>query len=145
MRIPVKVPVRQLRALRHRIGRRGLFLGFLAVLDGVFGYFLLIPPVGFSPTQVFPLLPETAWAVAWLTVGASCIVGMFMKVDRVPYMLAALLKASWGLRYAYIWYKGLAPYAWVSLVIWLAFAGTVMMVAGWPEAKVIVLPPEAKR
>lgn len=142
MRFPVRLRS-WWHALRHRVGRRGLFLSFLAVLDFTVGYFLLSPPPG-GPVQQYPFMPHQAWGAAWLAVGVACAYGMFLKSDRVPYALAALLQAAWALRYAYLWYLGITPYAWVSVVIWLAFAFTVLVVAGWPE-EVIILPPEARK
>ena len=122
----------KLRRLRARIGRRGAFLGFLAMLDVVIGWFLLYPPAG-SPPQPYPLLPAQAWAAWWLATAAACTAGMFLRTDRVAYAAAALLKTGWALRYAYLWYTGV-PQSWVAMAIWLAFAGAVLIIAGWPEA-----------
>lgn len=128
--------------IRNRIGRRGGFLLFLAILDMIYGYFLLLPPASVAP-QLYPLLPRFAWAICWLAVAAICVVGSVRKHDRLAYGFAALLKAGWGLRFAYLWYLGV-PFSWVSMVIWLCFAGTVVMVSGWPE-EIIKLPPGARR
>lgn len=121
----------RVRVLRSRVGRRGLFLLFLAVLDIIFGYFLHSPPPS-ALRDTFMLLPQEVWAWWWIGTGAACLVGAFMRNDRVPYALGALLLSAWGLRYAYLWYNDI-PFAWVSLTIWLAFAFTVVVVAGWPE------------
>jgi len=112
-------------------GRRGAFLGFLAVLDLAFGYSLLIVPR--FPGKSFDfVIPLHAWGWAWIAVGIACVAGIFARQDRVPYTLAAVLKAAWGLTYAWVWWQG-APNAWISVTVWLSFAVTVMLVAGWPE------------
>lgn len=127
--------------LRRRIGRRGAFLGFLAILDIIYGYFITRPPAGIPP-QPYPVFPAVVWGAWWLLTGAACTAGMLMKVDRVPYNMAALIKTAWGLRFAYLWYTGV-QYAWVSMVIWLCFAAVVLVISGWAEE--VSLPPEAGR
>jgi hypothetical protein len=122
----------------RRVGRRGAFLLFLAILDVVFASYLLNPPAGL-PAQTYPLLPGTVWGTWWAATGVVCIFGAFLKVDRVAYGLAALLKAAWGLRYAYLWYTGVSE-SWAAMTVWLVFAVTVLIVAGWPEEIVNLQP-----
>lgn len=129
--------------LWRQVGRRGLFLAFLALLDVVYGYFILNPPA-YTPPQLYPLLPMRAWAGLWLATGAVCTIGMFLRrQDRIAYALAALLLAGWGLHYLWLQHLGM-PFAWVSAMIWLVFAGIVLVVASWPE-EIIILPPESRR
>lgn len=138
----IKVSKSALRSVRNRVGRRGAFLAFLSIINFVYGAFLLDPP-GRAIPEPYPFMPEKAWGIWWLVTGFSCVTGMFLRRDRVSYGMAALMMTAWGLRYAYLWYLGV-PFAWVSMVIWLCFSLTILIVASWPE-EIISLPPEAKR
>ncbi len=132
------MPRRVLPWLLAHAGRRGAFLAFLAVLDFAFGYSLLVVPR--FPAESFDfVIPLHAWGWAWITVGAVCAAGVPARRDRVPYTLAAVLKTAWGLGYAWAWWQG-APNAWISVTVWLCFALTVTLVAGWPEPIVIIRP-----
>lgn len=128
---------------RRQVGRRGLFLAFLAILDVIYGYFVLNPPPG-SPGQYYPLLPEDTWGILWLVTGTACALGIFTRRDRIPYTMGALMMTAWGLRYAYLWYLGIA-YAWVSTAVWLAFAFTIVVIASWPEEITTLLPLQGER
>jgi hypothetical protein len=116
---------------RARAGRRGAFLAFLAVLDAAFGYSLLTVPRAGIGSYDF-VLPVHAWGWAWIGTGVICALGVAARSDRVAYTMAALLKATWGLTYAWLWWQG-SPSAWVSVAVWLSFALVVVLVAGWPE------------
>lgn len=125
---------------KRKIGRRGAFLLFLAVLDSVYGSFLVGSPA-VAEREPYPYLPPFSWGIIWLITACVCITSSFAKRDRIAYGMAAFMKSAWGLRYTYLWYLGF-PYAWISSVIWLCFAFTVLVVASWPE-EIIKLPPEA--
>ena len=116
---------------RARVGRRGAFLAFLAVLDAAFGYSLLTVPRAALARADF-ILPVHAWGWTWIGTGVICASGILARKDRVQYTAAALLKTAWGLLYAWLWWQGV-PAAWVSVTVWLAFALVVVLVAGWPE------------
>ena len=121
-----------LRALARRAGRRGAFLAFLAILDLAYGYSLLATA---APQRAFDLLlPWQAWGAIWLAVGAACAAGIFARRDRVAFTAAAVLKAAWGLLFADVWLVQHYPRGWVAVAVWLAFAGAVLIIAGWPEA-----------
>jgi hypothetical protein len=53
--------------------------------------------------------------------------------DWVQFVAAATLKAAWAAVYANIWINQHSANAWVSVVVWMAFALTVLVVASWPE------------
>lgn len=118
------------------IGRRGAFLLFLTLLDAIFAYSLVSPVPG-TVTQVYPLLPREVWAGLWAAVALICLIGAVTRKDRWAFAAAALLKTAWALRYAYLWQQGVLQ-AWLAVVVWLAFAGTVVIISGWPEPVPVV-------
>ena len=127
-------PVRRsARKVVRRVGRRGAFLAFLAVLDVAYGWSLYVV----SPAhRVYDLLlPWQAWGIIWLSVGAVCAIGAVLRTgaDRVAFALAAALKTFWGLVFVRVWLYDHVPRGWVSVVIWLAFAAVVLLVSSWPE------------
>jgi hypothetical protein len=75
-------------------------------------------------------------------VGAICLFSAFLrgKRDRIAFSVSAFLKTAWALRYAWLWHLGL-PEAWLAVVVWLAFAATVLVIASWPEPVIIIDPP----
>ena len=131
------------RWLVTRVGRRGAFLAFLAVLDLAYGYSLFAAS---APQRLVNLLlPWQAWGVIWMVVGVACLTGVFALRDRVQFTLAATLKGAWGLLYVDVWLVQGLPRGWVSVVLWLAFALTVVLVSGWPEPPHLDVPPSVPR
>jgi hypothetical protein len=134
-----------LERLKRQVGRRGAFLLFLAMLDVVYGYYILDPPKGLPRSvYTYPLLPSGVWGCWWLATAGICLAGAFMKSDRVAYGAAALIKTAWGLRFVYQWYLGVSM-AWVSMSVWLVFAFIVLVIAGWPEQAPGPSPPAGDR
>lgn len=120
--------------MARRVGRRGAFLAFLALLDLAYGWSLLET----TPAQqraLDLLLPWQAWAVIWLIVGAVCAAGTLLRTgaDRLAFSLAAALMTCWALVFVRVWLYDHLPRGWVSVVIWLAFAAVVLLVSSWPE------------
>lgn len=141
----IKSNIRKSRLLigfRNRVGRRGLFLSFLAILDLIIGYFLIKVPVTVA-SEPYPVMSRDAWAGLWLATALVCISGIAVRKDNIAYGMAAFTKAAWGLRYIYLWYQGIA-FAWVSAVVWICFSLTVLVIASWPE-EIIRLPPEVMK
>jgi hypothetical protein len=122
-----------------RVGRRGSFLIFLALLDLLFGYSLLTPagPQG----EVDLYLPEDAWAWIWIGVGVVCLFSAFVKSDRIAFTLAATLLIMWSGLMAIIWHVDRIPRGWVSAVIFFAFGIVCLIVSSWPEPPKIIDPP----
>jgi len=117
----------------YRCGHRGAFLLFLALLDGLYGYSLFIEP---GPTVSIDLwFPVPVWAIIWLVTGLILLTGVFAIHDRIHYALAATVKAAWAAAWLNIWIFGTVPRAWISVVIWAAFAATVVVVSSWPEKR----------
>ena len=122
-----------LRRMRHRAGHRGAFLTFLALLDIIYGYSLLVIP---ARSRVYDLLlPWQAWGVIWLAAGIICAAGALLPTgaDKIPFALEAALFTGWAAVFTRVWAYDHVPRGWASPVIWLAFAAVVLVVASWPE------------
>lgn len=115
--------------LGNRAGRRGAFLSFLAVLDWLVGYSLVVAGYRFKFSL---MLPVDVWGWGWIGVGTVLATGVFTSRDKVQFAAAAALKAIWAMLYVYLWWQGMAL-AWISVVIWLAFALVILLISGWPE------------
>lgn len=115
-----------------RVGRRGAFLLFLALLDVLYGYSLLVtPPQGPGLHLVLSL---DVWGWCWVATGIALLLGAFVKRDRVFFALAAFIKSAWAGAWVSVWVADdFYPRAWVSVLIWAAFAAAVLVVASWPE------------
>lgn len=117
--------------VKHRIGHRGSFLLFLALLDFAYGYSLIAAP---PQERVFDLLlPWAVWGWIWVGTGAVLFAGSLVIRDRIAYSLAALLKVVWAGVFAEVWLVQNLPRGFVSVVVWAAFALTVILISGWPE------------
>ena len=122
-----------IRRLAYRVGRRGAGLLFFALVDIVFAFALTEAPPTASYVFLAALLPLPVWAAIWGAVGLLCAVQAFMRVDRIAFAAASLLKVAWGTVYLIGWVMGAIPRGYVSVVIWLGFAGFVQLIAGWRE------------
>lgn len=112
-----------------------MFLWFLALLDILYGYSLLATPLPLRD-RLDLILPWPVWAWIWLGVGTFLIPGAFVRGDRWFFAAAALIKAFWAVAWISVWLLDpQVPRAWVSVVIWGAFSGVVVLVATWPEVK----------
>lgn len=122
---------------RHRIGRRGASLLFLALLDAVYGAGLaFLGSVGrANPTYQFigKVAPLETWATVWWLVGAVCLTQAFMLRDQVAFGLAVCLKLTWGGLTLLGWMLHDLPRGYVSAAIWLAFGGWLFIISGWSE------------
>ena len=117
---------------RDRAGRRGAFLAFLALLNTAVGYSLLTTPAAQRGTMDL-LLPWPVWGWVWVAAGVVCAAGVFARRDWWAFTVAAVLMGAWALLSVDLWLVQGQPRGWVSVVIWVAFALTVRVVAGWPE------------
>lgn len=125
--------------LIHRIGRRGGSLLFLALVDLVYGASLLIPdaPTAKNPLYIYltRLAPLGVWGLAWAAVGTVMVIQAFAVDDRFAFGVGAFWKLLWGVLSLGAWGDGV-PRAYVGAVIWIAFAGFVVLLSGWPEAPI---------
>lgn len=116
---------------RTKIGRRGAFLLFLALLDFGYGYSLISVPVQQRTLDL--LLPWPLWGIIWAFVGVACLVNAFRSRDWIAFTLAAAIKGVWGLVMVRAWIYGQEPRGWVGAIIFLSFAFTVVVISSWPE------------
>lgn len=123
------------------IGRRGAFLAFLALLDTSYGYILLTIPPALQSLDL--MLPWRAWAILWLATGGICLTGVFARRDLIQYTLAAALKTAWALLYVRLAAVQHVPYAWISAIVFLALAATVLLISSWPETVTVPAPGPA--
>lgn len=128
-----------LRRVRHRVGRRGASLLFLAMLDVVYGTGLTcIGDIGrANPTYQYAasVAPLGAWAALWLLVAAVCAVQAFMIRDQLAFGCAVCLKILWGGLMLIGWLTGDLPRGYVSAAIWGAFGAWVFIISGWTESE----------
>lgn len=125
--------------LLRRAGHRGAFLSFLVLLDVLYGYSLLSSPPATFAGYYLPLsLPAMGWI--WIGVGIALSTGIFLRNDRLHFALSAMFKTAWAGLFVNLWWQGL-PRAWVSVVLWAAFAGIVLVVASWAEPVTVINPP----
>lgn len=123
--------------LVRRAGHRGAYLGFLAVLDILFGYSLLSTPIELGGDHL-PLGQHTLGWI-WLVVGCFLATGVFLRQDRIHFAVASLWKVVFGGLYVDLWWQGF-PRAWVAVAIWFAFAGITLVVASWAEPVTVIDP-----
>lgn len=124
------------------VGRRGVVLLFLALLDFVYALSLCRPAPSQlrAPTTVFlaSVAPLHVFAWAWLTVGILCLAGAFGRrrwsaLDVWPFLAAIVIKVFWGTLLGLGWALGAVERGWVSAAVWVALAVLVITLAGWPE------------
>lgn len=129
-----------LTAAGHRVGRRGCYLAFLALLDGVVAYSLTFPEVRLVPLYRYAatLMPLNGWVTLWAAVGVVCAAQAFARKDHIAFGAAALLKIGWGAVNLSAWLAGDVPRGWVGGMIWMAFGATTAIIASWPEARPLI-------
>ncbi len=127
--------------LSRRIGRRGAFLGFLALVDGVVAYALTQPlPLGLRREQFYgpflDIMPMSWWITWWIT--AAVVVAAAVVVHRVrpaAFALAAALKCGWSLGYWIGFWNGDPAFSrgYQTGAIWVGFAAVTLIISGWRE------------
>lgn len=118
--------------LWRRLGRRGVVLLFLALLDMLYPIGLAGQP---APARAgYELIaPWQVWAGVWAVTGVLCGVGAFVVRDRVAFAAAVAVKILWGTASLVAWVWGLSPRGWLSALVWLAFAAMIAVVSTWRE------------
>jgi hypothetical protein len=130
-------PRAALKRLDRRIGYRGTFLSFFALLDYLYGFSLIYPPdeAKRSPSARFlaEVIPLEAWGTIWILVAIILTIGVFAERDRWAFTAATGLKMLWGMTYLVGWALFHLDRGWVSAVIWLVLAAVMLRISGWPE------------
>lgn len=124
----------RVKGLVVRVGRRGSFLLFLALIDFVYGWSLLSaanPNV--TAINLFPSV--IAWGIAWTIVGLVCLVQAFATIDRLAFIMAVLIKFLWGAVMMWAWFNGANPLGWISATVFWGFAVLTSIVSFWPEQR----------
>lgn len=123
-----------IKRLADRIGRRGSYLFFLALLDVLYGYSIWVS-VGTPAIAAYDMFfSPQVWAVIWVGVGLVLAQQAFVRLDRVGFTLAVLIKFAWATIATYNFlYSPADPRGWISAVIWFAFGTLTAIVANWPE------------
>src|ERR1700745_3918263 len=106
------------------VGHRGAFLLFLALLDILYGWGIF--SVGGATglvTKVTLWLPTEFWGYVWFGIGFILLFGAFRRRDRIYFALATTIKCIWGVFWFSAWFFDNVPRGWVSMVVWLPFAG----------------------
>lgn len=120
-----------------RLGYRGAFLLFLALVDLVYGWFLVNPTPEQVRTTQFEwrahIMPTHAWGAIWLTVAVALLISAFMRQDRIGYALAIALKVGWAFVAAAGGITGHVQGSWTTVTIWGVFAGLTILESGRPE------------
>ena len=119
---------------RRDVGRRGLALLILAAADFGYGTSLL---AGHKPAPTL----ATDWAspgtlgTVWIITGIICLAGAFTPADAPAFAAAALLKFTWAAAIIADAAEHGTRGGWGTSFTWLALAGLVLLIAGWPEAQ----------
>lgn len=144
---PVRSLLRVPRKATRRLGRRGASLIWFATLDLIYGASLFDPrswPKGPQAEAAFAVVRQVApyrvWGVAWLTVGAICLIQAWMVRDRVAFAAAIALKIAWGACFAGSWILFHTYRGYLSPVIWFTLAAFIGILSGWAEP-IPPLPP----
>jgi len=125
-------------AERVRVGKRGRSLLFFAVLDLIISASLISPDHATRRAPLYVWLDSVAplwtWSLLWGFVGLICLWNAFrQRNDRWGFSAAIAIKVLWGMLSLAGWLLGGVERGYVSAAIWLAMAGWVWEIAGWPE------------
>jgi hypothetical protein len=126
------MPVNMLTRARHRIGRRGAFLAWLALIDLAVAWSLWTAPPSQAAAYSMYLPPRT-WAVIWAAAGLTALTGVPARRDRVQFAAAAAFAAGWAALTGGGWILRHIPEGWVQSLIWAGFAVIILLTASWPE------------
>lgn len=119
-----------------RIGQRGqvlLLLGSIYFLAGA-GFYLNADDPGYTTTFAFPLrfAPMEFWGGIFAMVGVIAAVAAFWNIGRDVWGFAALVcwSSLWSCAALGTFFVNNVNRAWVTFLVWGAFAGVVAIVSG---------------
>jgi len=122
--------------LINKVGRRGAFLLFLALLDFVYAFALYFPGAA-AITPIYLYLSNTAplevFATLWAIVGVLCSIYAFRKEDAPAFAAAIFIKASWAVIFLLGWLFADVDRGYLTGAVWGAFAAVVGLISTWPD------------
>lgn len=125
------------KAIGHRLGRRGAALLFFSLLDLIYGFSLTNPSPSTATRPDFKfvagIMALPYWGMLWLAVGVLLLIGAFLREDSLAWAAAMLIKVLWGLVFLLGWLIAGLERGYVSAAIWLSTAALVALLASWPE------------
>ncbi len=125
-----------------RLGRRGAVLALLGVIYLLVGVAHLTTPASDYQQNVLRVLvnvaPLSVWGVAWVTLGLMAVVAAFLRqrhprLDTLGYTSLAGLATLWAAGYGATAIAFGVSRSLLGLAVWGALAGTLFIIAGWPE------------
>lgn len=127
--------------LKYRIGRRGVVLGALGLIWGLYGFAqYAAPPPQASQNGLYLLtliLPYQYWALLWVTAAFISFSATFRtRGDTYGFVALLIPPLLWTSVYFVSWWP-LAVFerGWVAALVWAAMAAVILVTAGWPEQK----------
>lgn len=122
--------------LVYRLGRRGAFLLFLALLDSLYGYSIVTEAAQLRPLDM--IIPVPVWGWVWIVTGCLLPLGAFVRRDRLFFGWSTFVFAAWAGTWVSVWvHEPQIPRVWINIVVWGAFAALVVIVSTWPEVKTL--------
>ena len=123
------------------IGRRGVYLLFLAILDGLVAYSLTQPvPAVLTRAALYKpfiaIMPLRWWAFSWGVTALVLLAGVaWRRMQPYAFAAAAALMVLSGSGYVlgYLEHDPLYSRAYQTAFIYLAFAGMTLIISGWNE------------
>ena len=130
------------RALRARLGRRGLALTVFSLVFALTGLAALLEPAQDEGRYILYMgLPVPARVALWLVPAALGLWSAFRGVGRDAIGFSALVIPALVVAFSYLWSMvgylvGLTDYAlgWTGAGRWLLILALLLIVSGWKEA-----------
>jgi hypothetical protein len=130
----------------RRMGRRGVFLTLLALIDAGYGSALIAADRGHPvwwPASVARAdhhhhlagLPLATWGWIWIITAVFLLTGVLSYQDRVQYAAGSLIPVAWGILAADWWLRTREPGGWGVMCIYLGAAAAILLISGWPEIR----------
>lgn len=116
----------------HQVGRRGVFLLFVALLAAALALSMTNP----SQVQAVTLgrvIPPVAWSIVWAAAAVLCLIQAFTRRDQVAFAVISCVVTVWASMYLVGWLTGVADRGWLAATIYYALAVVALVISTWPE------------